>query len=88
MYQNGCYDEENSNKNQSVGDTGITEESTTEVSLTTTGNKDIFGEDEIKFPFKMKKPSGGTARSIKNATDYAKKYHKNLIEGYTEIIYD
>lgn len=64
------------------------EESTTEVSLTTTGNKDIFGEDEIKFPFKMKKPSGGRARSIKDASDYAKKYHKNLIDGYTEIIYD
>lgn len=64
------------------------EESTTEVSLSTTGNKDIFGEDEIKFPFKMKKPSGGRARSIKDASDYAKKYHKNLIDGYTEIIYD
>ena len=64
------------------------EESTTEVSLSTIGNKDIFGEYEIKFPFKMKKPSGGRARSIKDASDYAKKYHKNLIEGYTEIIYD
>ena len=69
-------------------DTTPDDESSLENSLSTTGSKDIFGEDEIKFPFKMKKPSGGKARSIKNATDYAKKYHKNLIEGYTEIIYD
>ena len=51
-------------------------------------NKNIIGNEEQKFPFKMRKPTGGRARTIKDENDYRKKYQKNLVEGFTEISYD
>ena len=51
-------------------------------------DKDLFGEESIRYPIYMRKPNGGKARKIKNEKDYAKKYHKNLVDGYTEISYN
>ena len=45
--------------------------------------KDLFGEDTIKYPIYMRKPTGGRPRIIKNEKDYAKKHYKNLLDGYT-----
>ena len=46
-------------------------------------DKDLFGEDTIKYPIYMRKPTGGRPRIIKNEKDYAKKHYKNLLDGYT-----
>ncbi len=46
-------------------------------------NKDLFGEDTIKYPIYMRKKPGGRPRIIKNEKDYAKKHYKNLLDGYT-----
>ena len=46
-------------------------------------DKDLFGEDTIKYPIYMRKPTGGRPRKIKNEKDYAKKHYKNLLDGYT-----
>lgn len=50
--------------------------------------KNLFGEDTIRFPIYMRRPTGGKARTIKNEKDYAKKHFKNLLDGYTIESYD
>lgn len=47
--------------------------------------KDLFGEDTQKYPIYMRKKPGGRPRTIKNEKDYAKNYHKNLVDGYKII---
>lgn len=47
------------------------------------GNKNLFGEDEIRYPIYMRKKPGGRPRTIKNEKEYAKKHNKNLLDGYT-----
>lgn len=46
-------------------------------------DKNLFGEDEIKYPIYMRKKPGGRPRTIKNEKEYAKKYWKNIRDGYT-----
>lgn len=46
-------------------------------------DKNLFGEDEIKYPIYMRKKTGGRPRTIKNEKEYAKKYWKNIRDGYT-----
>lgn len=50
--------------------------------------KKILGYDEQKYPFKMRRPTGGKARTIKDEKAYHKNYDKNIKEGYTVISYD
>lgn len=45
--------------------------------------KNLFGEDEIKYPIYMRKKPGGRPRTIKNEKEYVKKYWKNIRDGYT-----
>ena len=52
------------------------------------GDKNLFGEDEIKYPIYMRKKPGGRPRTIKDEKDYAKKHYKNLLDGYTIESYD
>ena len=51
-------------------------------------NKDLFGEDKIRYPIYMRKKPGGRPRTIKNDKDYAKNHYKNLLDGYTIESYD
>ena len=46
-------------------------------------DKNLFGEDEIKYPIYMRKKPGGRPRTIKNEKEYAKKHWKNIRDGYT-----
>lgn len=46
-------------------------------------DKNLFGEDEIKYPIYMRKKPGGRPRTIKNEKEYVKKYWKNIRDGYT-----
>ncbi len=46
-------------------------------------DKNLFGEDEKKYPIYMRKKPGGRPRTIKNEKEYAKKYWKNIRDGYT-----
>ena len=51
-------------------------------------NKDLFGEDKIRYPIYMRKKPGGRPRTIKNDRDYAKNHYKNLRDGYIIESYD
>lgn len=51
-------------------------------------DKNLFGEDEIKYPIYMRKKPGGRPRTIKDEKDYVKKYHKNILDGYTIVSND
>lgn len=51
-------------------------------------NKNLFGEDEIRFPIYMRKKSTGRPRTIKNKKEYVKKYPKNILDGYTIVSND
>lgn len=46
-------------------------------------DKNLFGEDETKYPIYMRKKPGGRPRTIKNEKEYAKKHWKNIRDGYT-----
>lgn len=46
-------------------------------------DKNLFGEDEKKYPIYMRKKPGGRPRTIKNEKEYAKKHWKNIRDGYT-----
>lgn len=59
-----------------------------EVEDTFSNNKNLFGEDEIRFPIYMRKKSTGRPRTIKNKKEYVKKYYKNIHDGYTIVSND